>query len=327
MRVICSTCRRISEAPDSMGGRYGRCEGCSSVIILRAASAEELAAVSPQQPPTSEPPPEAHGLTPPPSPQQCEAAPVMPAPAPQPSVAAQASAPHSNAANAPTDWSDVPVLLFDDEQPKPDPRKAAFDALSEMAHNAAPEGTRADATVRPQLVKPAPAPNVQAAKAAVAAIQVAMGLPSHFPAEASSAMQSNHAPAPARVNRPGSPAAVAPIAAPIQPAPSVMQPPAPAAPPPAARVNPPRHTSTIDAPSPHMQPDPSISLLAWLSGRKTYLTAAAIFTLAMLKMIWDISVPDWVWATLAAAALSFLRAGMDKAQKRAESRAAVPTDI
>ena len=52
--------------------------------------------------------------------------------------------------------------------------------------------------------------------------------------------------------------------------------------------------------------------MIWLTGKKTYLTAAAILICGILQSQ-DIIVPEYVWAALAALGLGFLRMGVKKA--------------
>lgn len=53
------------------------------------------------------------------------------------------------------------------------------------------------------------------------------------------------------------------------------------------------------------------SVMTWMNGRKTYLTAAAILVCGILSA-YDIVIPEYVWAALAALGLGFLREGVKK---------------
>lgn len=50
-------------------------------------------------------------------------------------------------------------------------------------------------------------------------------------------------------------------------------------------------------------------LLKWLQGKKTYLAAGAILTCGILAA-YGVGIPEYIWATLAALGLGFLRAGI-----------------
>jgi len=54
-------------------------------------------------------------------------------------------------------------------------------------------------------------------------------------------------------------------------------------------------------------------VLAWMNGRKTYCTAAAIIACGVLRGA-GVEIPEYVWAALAAMGLAWLRAGVKKAE-------------
>lgn len=55
------------------------------------------------------------------------------------------------------------------------------------------------------------------------------------------------------------------------------------------------------------------ALARWLDGKRTYLTAATILACGILS--WQgVTIPEFVWAALAALGLGFLRAGVKKAE-------------
>jgi len=55
------------------------------------------------------------------------------------------------------------------------------------------------------------------------------------------------------------------------------------------------------------------TLLEWLKGKKTYLTAGAILLCGILGAC-GVEVPAYVWAALSAVGLGFLRAGVKRAE-------------
>lgn len=54
------------------------------------------------------------------------------------------------------------------------------------------------------------------------------------------------------------------------------------------------------------------ALARWAAGKKSYLVAAAIFICGILQEM-GVDIPVFVWATLSALGLSFLRAGVKRA--------------
>lgn len=59
--------------------------------------------------------------------------------------------------------------------------------------------------------------------------------------------------------------------------------------------------------------DPPAAIARWLDGKRTYLTAGAILVCGVLAY-YEIAIPQYVWAALAALGLGFLRAGVKKAE-------------
>ena len=57
---------------------------------------------------------------------------------------------------------------------------------------------------------------------------------------------------------------------------------------------------------------PPAAIAKWLDGKKTYLTAAVILICGILTA-YNVEIPDYVWAALAALGLGFLRAAVRKA--------------
>lgn len=53
-------------------------------------------------------------------------------------------------------------------------------------------------------------------------------------------------------------------------------------------------------------------IVSFLKGKKTYGIAAMALIVAVLRGVWDIEVPEYVWGVLAALGLGFLRAGVRK---------------
>ncbi len=51
-------------------------------------------------------------------------------------------------------------------------------------------------------------------------------------------------------------------------------------------------------------------LVAWLNGRKTYITAGLVLVLTVLVSIHVVAIPDWVWAGLGALGFGFIKASI-----------------
>lgn len=52
------------------------------------------------------------------------------------------------------------------------------------------------------------------------------------------------------------------------------------------------------------------NILAWLSGKKTYIIAVIILVLSILIGCFNITIPAWVWAGLAAIGLGFIKSAI-----------------
>jgi hypothetical protein len=59
--------------------------------------------------------------------------------------------------------------------------------------------------------------------------------------------------------------------------------------------------------------EPPEPILSWLVGKRTYLVAATILLCGILGEC-GVTIPQFVWAALAALGLGFLRAGVDEAK-------------
>ena len=58
---------------------------------------------------------------------------------------------------------------------------------------------------------------------------------------------------------------------------------------------------------------PPEAVMRWLSGRRSYLTAAAILGCGVLSA-YGVQIPEYVWAALGALGLGFLRAAVKKTE-------------
>jgi len=65
----------------------------------------------------------------------------------------------------------------------------------------------------------------------------------------------------------------------------------------------------------------SNAVVRWIEGRRTYAVALAILACGILSA-YGVEIPEYVWASLAALGLGFLRAGVQKPET--EGRVACP---
>ena len=56
-----------------------------------------------------------------------------------------------------------------------------------------------------------------------------------------------------------------------------------------------------------------MNIIDWLNGKKTYITAASIVVCGVLTAC-HVTIPEYVWAALAALGLTWLRVGVQKAE-------------